>query len=302
MTERGLFDALPPPPRLPAPRVAVGPAGWSYADWEGIVYPAGAPRAFDRLAHVARHFDMVEVNSTFYRIPEPTSAEKWLRSIDPRSAFVFTVKAWQGFTHAAAAASPADAAAFRRAVEPLAAAARLGAVLVQFPFYFSDTAAARDRVAAIRDALAPLPLAVEVRHDSWTRPEGLAFLSGLGLSICNVDMPLARDSVRPGAMVTGPIGYVRLHGRNANAWFSKDASRDAKYDWLYGEAEIDEWIARAVKLRDETERTFVVANNHFRGQAATNALELRARLEGGRVAVPESLLAAYPRLERIAKR
>lgn len=298
---KSLFDALSRP-RPPAPRVLVGPAGWSYADWEGVVYPAGSKRSFDRLAYVARHFDTIEVNSTFYRIPEPSSAEKWVASIDPGSPFLFAVKAWQGFTHAEARASKEDAAAFLRAVEPLRAADRLGAVLLQFPFFFSDTEAARSRVLSIRDALASLPLAIEVRHDSWTAREGLEFLARAGLSICNVDMPLASRSVRPAALVTGKLCYVRLHGRNAAAWFSKDASRDEKYDWLYGEAEIEEWVRRILRLREESERTFVIANNHFRGQAVTNALELRARLSGGPVAVPEPLLAAYPRLEKIARR
>jgi uncharacterized protein YecE (DUF72 family) len=299
---KGLFDGLKPAPRAEAPRVCVGPAGWSYADWEGVVYPPAAGRSFDRLAAVARLFDAIEVNSTFYRIPEEASAEKWLRSIDPRSGFLFAVKAWQGFTHSETAASAGDVAAFRRAVEPLRAASRLGAVLLQFPFYFSNTEAARERVRALAGALASLPLAIEVRHDSWTTPEGLAFLASMDLSICNIDMPLARHSPRPAALATGKLGYVRLHGRNADAWFSKESTRDEKYDWLYGEDEIDEWVARILELRAKTERTFVVANNHFRGQAVTNALELRARLEGGRVEVPEPLLAAYPRLARIARR
>lgn len=300
---KSLFDSLPPPPRPSAPRVLVGPAGWSYADWEGVVYPPGAPRSFDRLAWIARHFDAVEVNSTFYRIPDPASPEKWLRSIEPRSPFLFAVKAWQGFTHAEEDASfGSHAAAFLRAVEPLRAAGRLGAVLLQFPFYFTDTEAARARVRRLRDALASLPLAIEVRHDSWTGSDGLAFLGGAGLSICNVDMPLARHSPPPASLVTGPLGYVRLHGRNASAWFSKDASRDEKYDWLYGENEIEEWVSRILRLREEADRTFVIANNHFRGQAVTNALELKARLTGATVAVPPPLLAAYPRLEKIARR
>ncbi len=300
---RTLFDEQARTPKSPPPRVVVGPAGWSYADWEGVVYPEGSARSFDRLAWIARYFDMVEVNSTFYRIPAPRSAEKWARSVAGFPSFVFSVKAWQGFTHDdSRAPGDADVAAFRAAVEPLRAESRLGAVLLQFPFFFDFSDAARERLERLRDAFAGLPLVVEVRHDSWTDDRGLAFLADRSFSIANVDMPLSRTSVRPGTLRTGPIAYVRLHGRNAAAWFSKEAGRDEKYDYLYGETEVEEWVSRIQKLRDEAERTFVVANNHFRGQAVTNALEIRARLEGRQVDVPPPLLAAYPRLERVSRR
>src|SRR5262249_13549308 len=161
-----------------------------------------------------------------------------------------------------------------------AASRRLGAVLLQFPFFFANAEPARERLRRLADSLrgAGAPLVVELRHNSWTGEPGLAFLRDAGLSIANIDLPLASTSVAPATRRTGPVAYVRLHGRNAEKWFRKDAGRDDKYDYLYGAEELDEWISRILELHDEADRTFVITNNHFRGQAVTNALELRARL------------------------
>jgi uncharacterized protein YecE (DUF72 family) len=127
----------------------------------------------------------------------------------------------------------------------------------------------------------------------------MTFLHDLGLGFVNNDLPRARTSPPPTAFATSPTGYVRLHGRNAEAWFAKDAGRDAKYDYRYGAAEVEEWVRRVQTIRGKTTVTYVVANNHFRGQAPANALEIMARIADRRVPLPPSLAEAYPELREV---
>jgi uncharacterized protein YecE (DUF72 family) len=127
----------------------------------------------------------------------------------------------------------------------------------------------------------------------------LEWLRARAISFCNFDQPPARSAIEPGDRVTGPIGYFRLHGRNADAWFSKTASRDEKYDYLYSQPELEQFVPLLERIIERTRETYVVANNHFLGKGAVNALELKARMEGTPLDVPPALLEAYPRLGRI---
>ncbi len=283
-------------------RYRVGPAGWSYADWKGTVYPEPRPRGFDELAWLAGYFDCIEINSSFYRPPTAKTAAAWARRTDHLEDFRFTAKLWQGFTHDREAENRSAARSFLDGIAPLEEAGKLGALLVQFPWFFENDPAGRDRIRRLAELFGEgRHLVVEVRHRSWTTREGILFLHGLGLNLCMVDMPLARDSIRPEPHLTGPVAYLRLHGRNADAWFSKGASRNDKYDYLYSPAELDDWLKKLGGMRGKPETTYVIANNHFRGQAPCNALQLRSRLSGRRVPVPAPLRATYPELDEVAE-
>src|SRR5918992_802877 len=99
-------------------RIRIGPAGWSYPDWQGQVYPAKAGRGFDPLAYLAQYFDTIEINSTFYRIPDPKTTQRWVDRVADHPDFRFTAKLWQGFPHEGTA-SAEDEATFRHAMAPL---------------------------------------------------------------------------------------------------------------------------------------------------------------------------------------
>jgi uncharacterized protein YecE (DUF72 family) len=288
--------------RLDRVGARVGTAGWSYRDWNGVVYPAKRPRGFDELAYLAERFDVIEINSTFYRPATPAVAAKWAERVAHLPAFTFTAKLHRDFTHAPAGA-PWDGAGVRTfldGIAPLEAAGRLDALLVQFPWHFRDAAAGRERLDRIRDAFGDgRDLVVELRHDSWTRPEPLEWMEARELSLCSIDLPRASTTPPPVAFVTGPICYLRLHGRNADAWFSREAGRDAKYDYRYSDEELAGWIDRLRAIEDRVRTIYVIANNHFVGQAAANALQIQARLTGRRVPIPESLVARYPDLAEI---
>ena len=276
-------------------RVLVGTAGWSYEDWKGRVYPEPRPRGFDGLRYLAGFLDCLEINSTFYRVPSRRTAEDWLRRTAHLRDFVFTAKVHQSFTHGdAEATGPSEARAFLEALAPLRGAGRLAALLLQFPWSFRDGPEARRRLARLCEHFSGERLVVEVRHASFGTPEAEAFLAALGAGAADVDMPASRSGLPPRGRAVGPAGYVRLHGRNDAAWFSREAGRDRKYDYLYSAAEIDGVVARVRAAAAAVPLVFVVTNNHFRGQGPANSFMLKARLLGRPVPVPPDLLRAYP--------
>ena len=271
--------------------VFIGPAGWSYEDWKGRVYPEPAPRGFDPLAYLAGYFRCIEVNSSFYRPPGARMTEAWARRTP--DGFVFTLKAWERFTHDREGFSEADVRMFRDGLSPLRDAGKLGAVLLQYPWFFRDGPGSRDRLKRASDALrGEAPLVVELRHRSWL--QAFDFLKENGLGFCNIDQPASAAALTGTNYVLGPVGYVRLHGRNAKAWFDAKAGRDQKYDYLYSLEELKPWI-EAIAEMGEADSLFVITNNHFQGKAVANAIQL-ARALGKEVEVPPALRSAYPHL------
>jgi uncharacterized protein YecE (DUF72 family) len=292
--------------------IRVGSAGWSYEDWEGIVYPRRPPRGFDRLAAMASLFDTNEINSTFYRIPDGRQTADWARRAGGANPqFRFTAKLFRGFTHEKKAGA-GDEKAFRGAMRPLADAGRLGAVLAQFPFSFHATADNRGRLTAVLDRFAGLPLAVEFRHASWDTDDTARLLSDRGATFVNIDQPDLRDNLPPTNRVTSPVAYYRFHGRNAPKWFGPDTSNEERYNYLYSDGELAPWLER---IRDGARRAaeraaassreggaYAILNNHFRGQAVANALELQLALGGRRRPTPDSMFEKYPALAKVADR
>jgi uncharacterized protein YecE (DUF72 family) len=269
--------------------ILIGSAGWSYKDWAGKVYPDPLPRGFDELAFLAQFVDCIEINSSFYRPPSPRMSESWARRTPDR--FLFTAKVWERFTHDRVPFTAADVKLYSEGIAPLLASGKLAALLFQYPWSFQDNAASRDRLRRAVDALrGGVPLVVELRHRSWL--EALDFLRGLELNFCNIDQPKSASSITGTRIVTGPVGYIRFHGRNAKAWFARDAGRDDKYDYLYSREELREWEEI---IRDmEAEKLFIILNNHFQGKGMANAFMLQKALGKELAPPPESLRAAYP--------
>ncbi len=281
--------------------IRVGPAGWSYEDWKGTVYPDPLPRGFDPLPYIAEYFDTVEINSSFYRPPTERMTHSWVRRVAHNPRFKFTAKLYQRFTHERGTAGVQDERLFKRGMEPLLEADRLGALLVQFPWSFKNTSEARAYLRELLERFREYPLVVEVRHGSWNVEEVYQFLAERGVGFCNIDQPLFRRSLPPTSRVTAAVGYVRLHGRNYENWFAENADPGARYDYLYSPEELEPWIEKIRHISEIAREVYVITNNHVRGKGAVNALELRAALEREKVAVPPPLLRCYPRLYAIAR-
>jgi uncharacterized protein YecE (DUF72 family) len=262
------------------PRVFIGPAGWSYKDWEGIVYPPEVVRRRGQLAFLADTFNLLEINNSFYRIPSPRSAARWAETVSARPDFRFTIKLFQGFTHERGL-DPSQLAAFREMLAPFREAGVLGCVLIQFPWSFRCDRSEKIHLRRLLDAFADYPLAVEVRHGSWDVPAFYGYLRDRGVAFCNIDQPLIGDSLGLTARVTAPRAYLRLHGRNRAAWFAPDSGVAERYNYLYSEAEVEALAGTAEALAAEAGEVYVVANNHYRGKAVLNALQLSRRLIPG---------------------
>jgi uncharacterized protein YecE (DUF72 family) len=280
----------------------VGTAGWSYEDWEGIVYPVSKGGSFHALPYLAGYIDLVEVNSTFYRPADPALVRSWLRKIEPFPDFLLALKLHQSFTHARSGFSRPEVDAFKAAADVLHLRSRLAALLVQFPWSFRNTPENADYLARLLAVFSGYPLAVEVRHASWDTPAFYDGLRGAPAAFCNIDQPLFADSIAPSAVATDPgFAYVRFHGRNRENWFREGAGRDARYDYLYAADELEDWVARIKELGTKSGKVYVVTNNHYRGQAMANALQIRNMITGEKVDVPEPLLEKYPVLREIVR-
>ena len=281
-----------------ADKIRVGIAGWSYPDWDGYVYDRGVK---DKLRFIAGYVDMIEINSTFYRPPTEKNSESWLRQTADLPGFYFTAKLHQEITHEGVLVDDM-VRAFHEGFAPLTDAGRLKHLLAQFRWDFADQPETRQHLSAIHEKFRDMPqLVLELRHASWQSPQALEFLGGLGVTVANLDYPLAKNSFSLQECRVGPDGYLRLHGRNAEKWFDKKAGRDETYNYYYSAREIDGIKDRALSLAKTYRALTIVANNHYEGKEVANALQMKASLSGRKVKVPPALLGRYPDLKATAK-
>ena len=281
--------------------IRIGTSGWSYPSgkgtWNGVFYPKPRPRGFDELAYYAEHFDTVEVNSTFYRVPEAPQVAKWVERTP--ADFLFAVKLYQKFTHPDMylkkaggtdwSPSLVDIDLFRAGIEPLAAAGRLGALLLQFPPSLHAEPASRDYLSWLLDQLRDYPCVVEVRHASWFEAGGelAARLEPTGAGLVVADDPETTKMTsgvffEDGAakktpdVISAPL-YLRLHGRNAAAWWHHDAAED-RYNYLYSPAELRPFADRATDAAAAGRRVMAFMNNHYSAKAVANAAVLKSQV------------------------
>jgi uncharacterized protein YecE (DUF72 family) len=230
-------------------------------------------------------------------------ARDWARRVAHNPRFLFTAKLYRGFTHDRSA-TVEDGKTVRDAMDALASAGRLGALLVQVPMSFHATGENRAVLQRIFEQFAAFPIAAEFRHFSWDTPETLRLLEDNSVGFVNIDQPRLKGNLPATSHVTGPVAYYRFHGRNAAKWFGPGTSNEERYNYLYKERELTPWTERireGVSRRPET-NAFAVMNNHFRGQAVANALQLQQMLTGEIREVPEILRETYPQIDAFTSR
>ena len=275
-----------------APELFIGTSGYSFADWVGPFYPPGTKSA-DYLAYYATQFRCVEVNSTYYGIPQP----RVLANIERKTpeGFRFIVKLNQAMTHEYAR-DPALYARFLEVVQPLKEAGKYHGLLAQFPWGFKREERTKAHLEFVRERFPGEPLWVEFRHDSWMHPKLPAWLAERSLGYCCVDEPALPGLVPPVTHVTNGVGYVRFHGRNAEHWWgsaraeasgapnaseggapsaapaaARGSREQLRYDYNYSERELTEWVAKLNELARQAKQTYLFFNNCHAGQAARNA-------------------------------
>lgn len=254
--------------------IRIGTSGYSFKDWRGVFYPEGLPDR-DMLRFYSKHFDAVEINSTYYRIPSPKTFESMARKTP--EGFEFTVKAHQEITHVRGDVEGA-VEAMKESIKPLVESGKFGGMLLQFPYSFKLSDENVGYLRRVRDLLGEYPLFVEFRHRSWIKARIFELLRELGMGYCCVDEPRLRGLVPPVIAATSDVGYVRFHGRNAAKWWEGNSSE--RYDYLYSEEELLEWKPRIEELASWTDKTYVFFNNCHAGQAAVNA-QMMLKLFGG---------------------
>src|SRR5215475_7997560 len=281
--------------------VRVGPAGWSYSDWNSYVYPSRKLKGFHEAAYLAEFFDTIEINTSFYQPLRPDHAALWAERVSHNSRFLFTAKLWQRFTHDPTATKE-DEKAVRAGFDVLRKANKLGAILLQFPFSFHATEENRKYLSQVLARFPDYPLSIELRHGSWQTTSTLDLLRQYRVGFCNIDQPVIGRSLEPSAEATSSIGYVRLHGRRYDAWFDDNPATPSheRYNYLYSSEELTPWVDRVRSIDEHTDETYVITNNHYLGKAVVNALQLISILKGTTVKVPEPLRQRYPELEKIA--
>ncbi len=282
-------------------KIRIGPAGWSYTDWRGTVYPEPKPKGFSEPAYLAGFFDTIEINSTFYRVPEKRHVERWAAKVENNPDFKFSVKLHQQYTHKRSGYSQRDVAAFRQAVNVLYDRNRLGALLIQFPWRFKKSDETLDYIKKLSETFKPWPVVVEIRHLDWIEPDILSEFKHKNIGFANIDQPVIGKSVPLTKHVTTATAYLRLHGRNYQNWFKQGVAPAARYDYLYDSAEIDSWMDNIRELSEKSLETYIVFNNHFRGQAIVNSFQLISKLTNQKQNIPSHLVTAYPHLVSISK-
>jgi uncharacterized protein YecE (DUF72 family) len=276
----------------------IGPAGWSYPHWNGLVYPKGSRRGFHALEFLSGYFDVAEINHTFYAPLKPEVSRLWIRKVEANPRFAFTAKLGRRFTHEREL-DTASVAEFREGLLPFRDKGRLGALLMQFPWSFRFTGENRDFLIRLRSEFHDFPLVAEMRHASWMLDEARGVLIDYRIGFCNIDQPPYTKAMPPTSFLTSPVGYVRLHGRNCFNWYAEyggETRSTHRYDYLYSPEELVEWKQRIDRVRAYAASTTVIFNNDGGAKALVNALQLQALVAGKPVPAPEELLREY-RLE-----
>jgi uncharacterized protein YecE (DUF72 family) len=266
--------------------IYIGTSGWSYpkgeGTWKGFFYPPGK---INELEYYSQFFNTVELNSSFYRPPNPDFVYNWVKKT-PKN-FLFAVKLWQKFTHPKmfkeatgedAVIAQSDVDLFKKCLEPLAKAGKLGALLVQFPPSFTNDAYGQQRLSAIARAFGEYRLAVELRHRSWSDDAGTAdLLRKNQMAWVQIDEPKFSSSIAIETPVTSDIAYFRFHGRNAKDWWSGNG--EIRYRYHYNESEIGELAGRVKAAAEKTKLLFAFFNNHWQAYAPRNANDLKKALK-----------------------
>jgi uncharacterized protein YecE (DUF72 family) len=250
--------------------VKIGTSGYRYAGWKGAFYPEGLSEK-EELAYYAQRFQTVEVNFTYYRMPNARTIESMVRRTP--EGFTFWVKANEATTHQQ---DPATAAPFNEALAPARAAGRLAGILFQFPYSFRNTERNRAYLARLPEDFPHDPLVVEFRNAGWANDAVFNYLRERRIGFCCVDEPSLTGLMPRIAIATSPVAYVRFHSRDASKWYESGGKE--RYNYLYKREELEEWVPKVQQLSEQTENVYIFFNNCHAGHAAVNAQEFKQLL------------------------
>ncbi len=264
----------------------IGTSGWSYpkgkGTWTGFFYPRSK---INELEYYSQFFNTVEINSSFYRPPNPGYVHNWVRRVP--EGFLFTAKLWQKFTHPKmfkeatgeeAVISQQDVDMFKQSIDPLVESGKLGALLAQFPPSFKNDTYGKQIVNAVISTFSQYRLAVELRHRSWSDDNDTAkLLRENNVAWVHIDEPKFTSSIAEGLPLTSDMAYFRFHGRNTEMWWHGDS--ETRYRYLYSTEEIEELAGKLKHAAENAALTFAFFNNHWQGYAPRNAVDIMKTLQ-----------------------
>ena len=267
-------------------KIYIGTSGWSYptgeGTWKGFFYPPGTK---NELEFYSQFFNTVEVNSSFYRPPNPAYVANWVKRTPP--GFLFAVKLWQKFTHPemyrAAAGEEAvisydDVELFRQSLEPIVQAGKMGALLAQFPPSFMNNSRGKQLIEVLSRHFGQYRLAVELRHKSWSDdPATAKLLKQNNITWVQIDEPKFSSSIAEEIPLTSDTAYFRFHGRNAEMWWNGNV--ETRYCYNYSPEEIQELAVKIKAAAEKTSLLFAFFNNHWQGYAPKNATDMKKALQ-----------------------
>jgi len=246
--------------------IFIGTSGYSYDDWNITFYPAELDKK-EQLKYYSTVFDTVEINFTYYTLPYPHIFKRMTEKVG--SNFIFSVKAHSGVTHSRDFKTE-DARQFVASLQPFVDNKNMGIVLCQFPWSFKFSAENCDYLKRIREDFRDQELCAEFRNNSWLRDKTFECLKELKIGFCNVDEPDLKGLLPPTSINTSEMGYVRFHGRNKLNWWKPEFSYQ-RYNYQYNSEELAEWVPRIKKIAENSKRTLVYFNNHYKAQAVRSA-------------------------------
>ena len=252
--------------------IHIGTSGYHYDDWKNVFYPEEIQPS-DYLQHYSRFFNTLELNGTFYKLPNPEHLIKY--TDEKLQPFTLSMKAYRGFTHGEG--SRAVIREMLTAIQPVIRAGVLKTLLFQFPFSFKYSRDNWRKIEMVSEEVRGVAPVLEFRHRSWFDELVLDKLRESGLAVCGTDMP--GIGKLPGCRLpqTGDLGYFRFHGRNAAKWWDHDQAWE-RYDYLYSDDLIKKLIPGLKCWLSERKTCYIFFNNHYRGQAVQNAQLLMAFL------------------------
>jgi uncharacterized protein YecE (DUF72 family) len=254
--------------------ILIGTSGFSFDDWVGPVYPKDLPKQ-EWLNFYAEEFSTCELNFSYYRIPDARTLGQIAAKVP--EGFLFSIKAYRGITHEREDPAP-QMEQFTAALSPLINQDKFACVLAQFPHSFHANQANRDYLKRVREGFGDLPVVVEFRSREWISQRTFEELHALELGFCCVDQPRFDSLIPPVAVATGPVAYVRFHGRNRAKWWQHDEAWE-RYDYSYTDEELEEWVPKIHSLEGEASLTLVYMNNHWQGQAVSTARQMRGLMQ-----------------------
>jgi len=276
----------------------IGTGGWEHEVFDQCLYPSPNMDSLEKLRYYSTFFDTVEVRSTFWDDSlDAKDAKAWLTAVSSNKRFLFNVKLHSSFTHKRAISSRVSRSV-RSILHELHKNERLGALLVQFPYSFTNTSANRFQVVKLSEVFSGFPIHIEFRHNSWNQPPLMNFLTDNLLHLVSADYPRIKQFMPCTTGTVGDTAYLRLHGRNEKGWLLNGL--DSRYDYLYNTREVRELARRLDTLSKRCIRAIVICNNTTKGKAIASALQLQSAIRKEKhLPIPKAALQPFPHLREI---